>query len=317
MSVSADAAAGRRRADRRRLPGRGARGGRALRADRAGRRARDRGQPLLLRRPAQRPAPAGVGAVDARGRPARRSCWTTRLAALDCRLDRLVAAGDHVLALLEVEDVPVLDAGGRARCCGCAAATSTSPGGPPPAPDRPRGKCAGRVSHPGRGGAVRVWTSCGSGRPRRAASRPARRGPAAEGRRRVGCRRPGARPGRPRGGLPQPLRAGRRRRRAGARLPRPGRGRRPGGLPLLRPLHGAGRRGPRLAVRRRDPHRPQPAPLRPASRRPRGGRRRRPDRRPRRRRRRRHPRGARAPSGPRWPGCPTSRPSPWCCGTAA
>ena len=30
-------------------------------------------------------------------------------AALDCRLDRLVAAGDHVLALLEVTDVPVLD----------------------------------------------------------------------------------------------------------------------------------------------------------------------------------------------------------------
>jgi flavin reductase (DIM6/NTAB) family NADH-FMN oxidoreductase RutF len=30
-------------------------------------------------------------------------------AALDCRLDRLVPAGDHVLALLEVVDVPVLD----------------------------------------------------------------------------------------------------------------------------------------------------------------------------------------------------------------
>ena len=29
--------------------------------------------------------------------------------ALDCRLDRLVEAGDHVLALLEVVDVPVLD----------------------------------------------------------------------------------------------------------------------------------------------------------------------------------------------------------------
>jgi flavin reductase (DIM6/NTAB) family NADH-FMN oxidoreductase RutF len=32
------------------------------------------------------------------------------LAALDCRLERLVPAGDHVLALLEVEDVPVLNA---------------------------------------------------------------------------------------------------------------------------------------------------------------------------------------------------------------
>jgi flavin reductase (DIM6/NTAB) family NADH-FMN oxidoreductase RutF len=30
------------------------------------------------------------------------------LAALDCRLDRLVQAGDHVLALLEVDDVPLL-----------------------------------------------------------------------------------------------------------------------------------------------------------------------------------------------------------------
>ncbi len=30
-------------------------------------------------------------------------------AALDCRLDRLVPAGDHVLALLEVTGVPVLD----------------------------------------------------------------------------------------------------------------------------------------------------------------------------------------------------------------
>jgi flavin reductase (DIM6/NTAB) family NADH-FMN oxidoreductase RutF len=31
------------------------------------------------------------------------------LAALDCRLDRLVEAGDHVLALLAVESVPVLN----------------------------------------------------------------------------------------------------------------------------------------------------------------------------------------------------------------
>ncbi|RBY75745.1 flavin reductase [Geodermatophilus sp. TF02-6] len=34
------------------------------------------------------------------------------LAALDCRLARLVAAGDHVLALLEVDDVPVLTGDG-------------------------------------------------------------------------------------------------------------------------------------------------------------------------------------------------------------
>jgi len=33
---------------------------------------------------------------------------TGGLAALDCRLDSLVPAGDHVLALLTVEDVPVL-----------------------------------------------------------------------------------------------------------------------------------------------------------------------------------------------------------------
>ena len=31
------------------------------------------------------------------------------LAALDCRLERLVEAGDHVLALLAVEDVPVIN----------------------------------------------------------------------------------------------------------------------------------------------------------------------------------------------------------------
>jgi flavin reductase (DIM6/NTAB) family NADH-FMN oxidoreductase RutF len=35
------------------------------------------------------------------------------LAALDCRLHRLVPAGDHVLALLEVIDVPVLDESAR------------------------------------------------------------------------------------------------------------------------------------------------------------------------------------------------------------
>ncbi|MFD2093259.1 flavin reductase family protein [Blastococcus deserti] len=35
------------------------------------------------------------------------------LAALDCRLERLVEAGDHVLALLAVEDVPVLNPDAR------------------------------------------------------------------------------------------------------------------------------------------------------------------------------------------------------------
>jgi flavin reductase (DIM6/NTAB) family NADH-FMN oxidoreductase RutF len=38
---------------------------------------------------------------------------TGGLAALDCRLERLVEAGDHVLALLAVDDVPVLDPGAR------------------------------------------------------------------------------------------------------------------------------------------------------------------------------------------------------------
>jgi flavin reductase (DIM6/NTAB) family NADH-FMN oxidoreductase RutF len=33
------------------------------------------------------------------------------LAAVDCRLKRLVPAGDHVLALLELQEVPVLNAG--------------------------------------------------------------------------------------------------------------------------------------------------------------------------------------------------------------
>ena len=37
---------------------------------------------------------------------------TDGLAAIDCRLDRMVPAGDHVLALLELEDVPVLDTAG-------------------------------------------------------------------------------------------------------------------------------------------------------------------------------------------------------------
>ena len=106
-------AAGRGRADRRRLSGRGARGGRPLRADGARRPARHRRQPVLLARPAQRPAPAGVGALDARagsgaivldGGPAPPSTagWTG-----------WSPAGDHVLALLALEDVPVLNPDAR------------------------------------------------------------------------------------------------------------------------------------------------------------------------------------------------------------
>jgi len=38
---------------------------------------------------------------------------TGGLVALDCRLERLVEAGDHVLALLAVEDVPVLNPDAR------------------------------------------------------------------------------------------------------------------------------------------------------------------------------------------------------------
>jgi flavin reductase (DIM6/NTAB) family NADH-FMN oxidoreductase RutF len=37
---------------------------------------------------------------------------TDGLASVDCRLERLVPAGDHVLALLELEDVPVLNPDG-------------------------------------------------------------------------------------------------------------------------------------------------------------------------------------------------------------
>jgi flavin reductase (DIM6/NTAB) family NADH-FMN oxidoreductase RutF len=46
---------------------------------------------------------AGSGAILLTGAPA----------ALECRLDRLVPAGDHVLALLAVIDVPVLDESAR------------------------------------------------------------------------------------------------------------------------------------------------------------------------------------------------------------
>ena len=58
---------------------------------------------------------------------------TGGLAGLDCRLDRLVDAGDHVLALLEVEDVPVLnpDAEPLLRLRG---RWTDSTGTPPPRP---------------------------------------------------------------------------------------------------------------------------------------------------------------------------------------
>ena len=52
------------------------------------------------------------------------------LAAVDCRLERLVPAGDHVLALLELQDVPVLNRGRALRCSACAAGTSTSRAAP-------------------------------------------------------------------------------------------------------------------------------------------------------------------------------------------
>ena len=52
------------------------------------------------------------------------------LAALDCRLDRLIEAGDHVLALLEVVEV-LASRQATARCCGCAAGSPTSRAGRP------------------------------------------------------------------------------------------------------------------------------------------------------------------------------------------
>ena len=61
------------------------------------------------------------------------------LVALDCRLDRLVPAGDHVLALLEVDDVPVLNPEARPLLrlrgrfvdeSGAAAGRASTPGRP-------------------------------------------------------------------------------------------------------------------------------------------------------------------------------------------
>ena len=98
------------------------------------------------------------------------------LAALDCRLDRLVEAGDHVLALLAIEASS--PAGRHHPCCACAAATSTSPAGPSPARDRSRRKFCRPLSHPGRGGAYRCGTRPAIGRRGSALPRAARRGPA-------------------------------------------------------------------------------------------------------------------------------------------
>src|SRR4051795_13695699 len=70
------------------------------------------------------PPPIGANPFSSAGRPSARHLlesvpWTRSaggaivltdaLVALDCRLDRLVPAGDHVLALLEIDDVPVLN----------------------------------------------------------------------------------------------------------------------------------------------------------------------------------------------------------------
>lgn len=55
------------------------------------------------------------------------------LAALDCRLDRLVEAGDHVLALLEVQAVPVANPG-AAPLVRLRGRYVDVPGGPPPRP---------------------------------------------------------------------------------------------------------------------------------------------------------------------------------------
>ena len=64
---------------------------------------------------------------------------TDAAAALDCRLERLVEAGDHVLALLEVDDVPVLNPEARPLLrlrgrfvdeSGAAAGRASTPGRP-------------------------------------------------------------------------------------------------------------------------------------------------------------------------------------------
>ena len=98
-------------------------------------------------------------------------------AALDCRLDRLIEAGDHVLALLARP-------GGRCstrtppRCCVCAAGTSTSPATPPDGREGREDFCPS-LSHPGpRRCLPDVELLPAIGRRSRALPRPARRGPA-------------------------------------------------------------------------------------------------------------------------------------------
>ena len=74
--------------------------------------ARHRGQPVRLAgRPSARHLLESVPWTRAPGSGA--IVLDDGLAALDCRLERLVQAGDHVLALLAVEDVPVLNPGAR------------------------------------------------------------------------------------------------------------------------------------------------------------------------------------------------------------
>ena len=102
-------AAGRRRPQRSRLPGGGARGGRRLRAHRAGRRS-TRSSPPGSPRPGGRAPGTSSSRSRGRGRPAAaRSRSTTASPRWTAGWTRLVEAGDHVLALLAVEDVPVLN----------------------------------------------------------------------------------------------------------------------------------------------------------------------------------------------------------------
>ena len=86
---------------------------------------------------------------------------TGGLAALDCRLDRLIAAGDHVLALLELADVLAVDP--AAPPLRPAARPLRRRVGPPPRPavTGPREKFAGSCHIRGLGGAYPMWNSCG------------------------------------------------------------------------------------------------------------------------------------------------------------
>ena len=258
-------AAGRRRADRRRLPGRGARGGRPLRGSpcwppstrswpagspRAG---RPSARHLLESVPWTRaPASGGDRAGRRRWRP-----WTagwTRL--VDGRRPRAGAAGaSRTCRSLNPDARPLLRLRGR---------YVDESGRASAARDGPRARKL-PVAVTFRASAVlyRMWSSYGH---RSAAAVPVAglRG-AARSRTERGAGMPRARAD-VRADLEEVFRgrlpAGRRGRRPGTRIPRRGRGRRPGGVPLLRALLGAGRGGQRLAVRRRRPHRAEPAPFR-------------------------------------------------------